>query len=91
VQQIKCISVYNAENTQGLKSYNLQDNSSYLENIPRKSKEVGREEEAGILWIFGIPNMFPRVDSETCSPSSQCVPQNVPNSIIFYHIFFAQH
>ncbi len=30
------------------------------------------------MWIL---NMF---------PSSQCVPQNVPNSITFYHIFFAQ-
>jgi hypothetical protein len=56
------------------KSHNLQD-SFYLENIPRKSKEVGREEEAGVLWI----SVFP--------PCSQCVPQMFPIASHFITYF----
>jgi hypothetical protein len=88
VQQIKCISVYNAENTQGLKVITWKT----LFLFRKHSKKIIRGWKGGGSWSsldFGIPTMFP-MWILNMFPSSECVPQNVPNSITFYHIFFAQ-
>jgi hypothetical protein len=88
VQQIKCISVYNAENTQGPKVIIYET----LFLFRKHSKKIKGSWKGGGGWNsldFGIPTMFPMWILNMFS-SSQCVPQNVPNSIPFYHISFAQ-
>jgi len=55
------MSVYNAENTQGLKVITYKTLFLF-----RKSKEVGRVEEAGVLGILAFP------------PCSQCGFSTVP-------------
>jgi hypothetical protein len=82
------MSVYNAENTQGLKVITYKT----LFLFRKHSKKIKRGWKGGGSWSsldFGIPTMFP-MWILNMFPSSQCVPQNVPNSITFYHIFFAQ-
>jgi hypothetical protein len=86
VQEIKSISVYNAENTQGLKVITYK--ALFL--FKKHSKKIKGGLKGGGRWAsldFGIPTMFP-MWIFNMFPSSLCVPQNVLNSITFFTFFW---